>query len=82
MPFGIGSSKKPKDKGNVIQSGKYLLYTTVYQWSTFSILKIDVKNCSHAWFLSADNAQNPKYNTIKKGKIQRVIIVIFYVRKF
>ena len=24
MPFGIGSSKKPKDKGNV--TGKYLLY--------------------------------------------------------
>ena len=46
MPFGIGSSKKPKDKGNVIQPGKYLLYATAYHWSSFSILKINVKNCS------------------------------------
>ena len=44
MPFGIGSSKKPKDKGNV--TGKYLLYTTAYHWSSFSIIKINVKNCS------------------------------------
>ena len=47
MPFGIGSSKKPKDKGNV--TGKYLLYTTAYHWSSFSIIKINVKNCSRAF---------------------------------